>query len=646
MRAALLASMIRPLQAVSHAMPPRFSALAARLVNPRRKRYLPRGVSAGAFLDTLRSRGIDHVVLRWFEDLPHVAAGHDIDLLVADEHAALLDDLVTYWPGGHPVDIYSVSGDGGYAYAPWFVAVPRVHQMAVFPPEISRGILKRAVLQDGRFRVPAPRDHLLSLAYHAAYLKGEHAGLTSRAQPDVPRAAGSHDYPATLRRLAASEGYDLPESPTFEDLDDMLGLYGWRPPIDVLERISAWSPWVHRRHVLQERGAPEGLVVFFIRDRAVREGRQDDITRALRSRGFDTILVKDLSDEERDTLARSTRGGNWGPGPYALSGGEPRCMVVAHDVMPQPASAVRHLHPLLDNLRVAEAKKLIRRAIIAGRPQKESYNAIHSTDNSREAWRLVRQVLPEEAPIISDYAHSSSLAFHAQGVGVRDLTRYGNRARVDLIEWNGRPAVRKTFKPHCEAYCAREIAALEALSGTGMVPRLLETGAFHLITEYVQDRWEGRVPVFLPLPLVRQMAAFLRHCLARGYDPVDLVPSSNVLLDPSGQLKFIDFEFCVDRAGRIQPEKSYCLDGVPPDFAGDVPVGSDHIFAPYRQGWFRYTGLSRGSFLHAPPWRQRLERALSFGYVMVRWRAYVPAKIALRDRAPRAVRLLRRVRAR
>jgi hypothetical protein len=116
------------------------------LINPesRARRQLRIGLDWDAFFAALSERGIRYVVLRWFESLPAVAPGEDVDLLIADEDIGRIGDLCGRWRTGRVCDVYSVTGLPGSDF----------RKMAYYPPACATRILERAVLQQGRFRVP------------------------------------------------------------------------------------------------------------------------------------------------------------------------------------------------------------------------------------------------------------------------------------------------------------------------------------------------------------------------------------------------------------------------------------------------------------------------------------------------------------
>jgi hypothetical protein len=111
----------------------------------------------------------------------------------------------------------------------------------------------------------------------------------------------------------------------------------------------------------------------------------------------------------------------------------------------------------------------------------------------------------------------------------------------------------------------------------------------------------------LPLPQVRQLAAFVRKAVANGWDPVDLKPRANALYTPGG-VRIIDYEFWRRCDPGTRPEDSYCLAGVPVEYEGDRPWGRLFGANPYPEKWKRIIGLDVKSFLYDPAWLQAIKR--------------------------------------
>ncbi|MEO6255243.1 MAG: hypothetical protein ABIO69_00370 [Sphingomicrobium sp.] len=569
-------------------------------VNPRRRRHLVPALSTERFIERLNERKIDYVLLG---DTPD-----NLEVLVSDDHLDRLRDLVTLWPIGAPVSIYTPSARPGTSYtSPLAETHPR-NRMAIFPRRIAEGLLRRAVARPGQAKVMDARDALFACAYRAAYME---ATCCEWSKPEA-QCAGCRPFDAELKRLAALAGVALPEQLSAQSLDQMLEHEGWRPPLDLLEKASEWAPWIRDSFpALQsvERTEPAGVAVFFIRERAIENGLKSEILETLKEKGFDLIHVVDLDEQDREGAGNAFRGGNWGMGSWKRDGGRPGCIVVGLDLLPLPVSGdLADLHPFCDDLKIIRAKVAVRQLVNANLPGKEQYNGLHSTDNSDQSWRVVRQLFPEQEDMLRDLVKTGRAKFPKRDA-VRDLTRYGSRAQVALIEHRGTLAIRKTFRPGALRYMEREADVMETLAPVcPEVPKLLARADDHIIIEYVGE--SAPLPPWphpLPLSVVRQLARFIKTCVAHGYDPIDMKPSGNVLMTKTG-IKVIDYEFWRRCDPATPPEKCFCMAGLPRDYTGDRPRGVLFLYDPYPAQWFRYTALSVDSFLHDPAWLQLVKR--------------------------------------
>ncbi|MDJ0627700.1 MAG: hypothetical protein QNJ44_05535 [Rhodobacter sp.] len=211
---------------------------ATRLVNPRGKLFIPPQLGVEGFFRALEDAGARHVVLRWFDELPHIARGHDLDILVADEAVGTVDALLSTWPRGQKIDYYSETGTGGTGYRPELL-----HDVPAFPASVARELLASAQRRPGGWSVPGPRGHFLGLAYHAVYLKGFASGL---AADDFapPRKKGSRDYAAVLSALGETAGIPIAQPVTMASLDAMLRIEGWRPDDAHLAALAPANRWI------------------------------------------------------------------------------------------------------------------------------------------------------------------------------------------------------------------------------------------------------------------------------------------------------------------------------------------------------------------------------------------------------------------
>ncbi len=251
--------------------------------------------------------------------------------------------------------------------------------------------MRRTVLRAGA------REHFLSLAYHALYHKGFDAGLPASGEKQSRRARAGHDYATILRRLAVGLGVDV--AITLEGLDAYLDAQGWRPPHDMLIRLSRRNRWVRsllRRH--DERSSSDDrIAVFLVREEALRRGGVERAAQLIKEQGFEIRTIRTIETNKVATLARSLRGGNWGRGPWPISGGPPVAAIVAYDPAPiAPTRKQKKRFPFIANARLL-CKENLRDAFNEGFPKDQHCNAIHSSDNGREALDYLRIIVPDGA---------------------------------------------------------------------------------------------------------------------------------------------------------------------------------------------------------------------------------------------------------
>ena len=577
------------------------------------RHYVPHGLGLAGLLARLRDEKLRHVVLRWFESLPKLPPGEDLDVLVDDDHLPQVLALVESGPGVQPCDIYSETG------------LPRsdYRKMPYYPPRLAKELLDGAVLHQGLCRVPDPKSHLLSLIYHAVYHKGPSSGISETAELAEGTRAAEHPYPRTIAELASRIGEKV--SVTRAGLDAFLEAHNWRPPRDMLLRLGKRNRWIRESLRSEPEGAQDrGLVVFVVREEAMRRDGLEKLVPLLEQSGFSIVKTKLLAGNEQRRVTHNIRGGNWGRGPWAISGGPPAAVVVAFDPQPLPLSRKQQKKfPLATNARVLE-KGSIRDVFNEGLPPEQHCNALHSSDNGNEAWEYIALAMPEAAGAIRRHLESWQAESSDEAPVVQDLTRFGRRTRVELIEYHGQMAVRKTFKLGCERFCRREELAMRELSRmVPQVPRLIEAGQRSVVYPFYDDvlRYERSSGWLMSVDVALQAIVALRQVYEAGYALVD-ASIDNVLIDRREGLKLIDFEFLHRYEQRPSSfAESYDIAGCPRDFSGDLPAGGSKN---YRTHWQPYIGLSLDSLLNDPAWLQTIKRTV---YVAVRPYRYWPRRM-------------------
>lgn len=576
----------------------RLTLLTQQPVRPERpRRYLSEALGVTGLAAELSRGGRDPVVLRWFEELPRLEPGEDLDVLAADEDLAGVRDVLDREPGTIPVDLYSVSGLPGADYA----------GAAYYPPALARRILEGSLVHDSGMRVPNPRDHLHSLAYHAVYHKGLRSGLPTEGGL-APHDSPEHDYAGVLRDLAADVGVDLPA--TMEGIDGYLAGVGWRPGTDTLRRLSVTNPWVATRVTspgVRETEPPEPAV-FLLRERLLEVAGLEEVAQVLRRLNFEVLRLEKLDDRARERCSREARGGNWAQGPYPTSGGPPVAVAVAVHYGPRrPPPDVLRKYPLLTNGDVADAKRLVRELVDARVHPSERFNAVHSADNEPEAWEYVALAVPGAEDELRGEVQQRREAYRTP-VPVRAVLSRGRRSKVEVVEHEGHAAVRKTYAPPFADHLERELAAMAALHGSvPAVPRPIATGdGWFVLPLYSRPlvgpavRSSGHL---LPLARVRQVVDVLRAVHAEGFDLVDAKPE-NFLLDDVRGLTLIDLEFAHRPTSPTDLRRTCMFAGPEAGFSGPLPV-SDFS---YEYRWRRLTGLPLDVLLDGSPFLQHVHR--------------------------------------
>lgn len=572
------------------------------------RRYVPHDLGVSGLFAKLKENGTQYAVLRWFENLPLLPPGEDLDLLVADDDLAAVHNLLDAGPGLQPCDVYSVTGLPGSDY----------RGLPYFPPQLAAALLSNTQIHSSQARVPSPSHHFLSLAYHAIYHKGRKSGLISRTHAWRAAKNIDHDYVSVLRSLAI--GSNIRAELTFEGLDEHLQAAGWRPPRDMLVRLAK-----NRRDLKSLLGNRDhtnedpGLAVFLIREAAAQPTSLTNLIEEIERQGFQILKTKILSATESQAVGRTIRGGNWGRGPWAACGGLPAAAVVAYDSEPIPVSRrTQRRFPQLTNARLL-CKGKLRDSFNQTLPPELHVNALHSSDNGHEAVEYIQIVMPESLDEIQTEIVRLKASFATREPVLLQLSVFRRRAKTEVIRFGNRLAVKKTFKPHQRSYCEREAWAMSHLSEVvSAIPPLLATDGESVIYPFYDDvlkfrRASGRL---LPLEVAKQAIAALRQVYEAGYALIDAHPE-NVIVDRQHGLKLIDFEFLY-QYDRLPAsfEQSFDIVGCPADFPGSQPDGGAKSYAKH---WQPYIGLSLHSLLHDPIWLQHAKRSVYF-IISLPWR--------------------------
>jgi len=551
------------------------------------RRYIPKDVGVENFFRSLNKLGVQYVCLRWHEDLPRLKDGEDIDLLVDDHDLPQIETLLTGTRDeGIPVDLYTVSGILGtdYCTVPYFL------------PALARFALEQPRLFNGLVKIPRPQSYFYTMCFHVVYHKGLASGLPETGESKSETSA-DHDYASALARLAQDANLPVPEM-NLSELDQVLATAGWKPSTDTLRKYSRRNNWLKSeitRNAAKLDPIFDGLAVFFVRERAV--PWLDQIVRLLDQDGFELLERRHLSEHEIGHIASQIRGGNWGRGPWPLSGGNPATVLVAYDCFPRMEEG-QDDPTNIANARIQRTKERIRNVIVGSLPNDERFNGLHSSDLPQEALEYVELIDPDLRGRIGVSAAQIASKTRTPYPVVDRLGGNGRRAKVELIRFKSGLAVCKTFRPTALRFLERELLARKLLSNRSEVAPILESGENYLVTKYykhdnTQLSWFKPLfgnRRFVPVSVIQRSVELIRCFRRLGYELIDFSPQ-NMIFDKVDGLKIIDFEF-FQKGLEVTNNLigNYAWWHPPADFAGDCRVACRKN-SPYRRAWLKRTGI-------------------------------------------------------
>ncbi len=541
--------------------------------------YIVKKLNREAFVKELNRRKIPYVMLRWWEGFPEIPHGEDMDFLMTPEGFKQSKDLITYKKNKNKCDTYLLNGQkpGHWKNLPYF------------PNPLFTAALNSRVLYNDLIYVPDSRLHFATMAYHAVFHKGEKSGLPGFENTS---GAGDHNYRQVLSKLALKAGYhgEIAVSPIVSWLKEN----GFAPNKDTMAKCIDVNPELDflypRRKYDYTR--PE-LSVYVIRETAVKDGLVNHFLEVFKGTGFDILWHGQLNEQQKMVATRHMRGGKWDRASYHTIGGGPETLVVTLDYHPKPMKYEKgSKYNWFDNQNVLKAKQKCRKALAQHKLFRD-YNPLHCADNETEALEYLYYVIPGKTNEITEKAERMRKRYKTEYPVLDTLSR-GNRSKVELIDYKGRKAVKKTFRAYYQQHFEREMLILDNLGGKySFIPNLYEKGDGYFIVEYYDNildysnvaRLKGQLSGHKS-QIVDVVKAMYSHGLAYiNFTPV------NIIITQSGRMVCVDYEF-VHRY-KDKPEtvnQAYEVVGVPRDFLGALPAGFDHRNSSFRMVWGYFLG--------------------------------------------------------
>ncbi|RNF39521.1 hypothetical protein [Planococcus salinus] len=532
------------------------------------RHYLSPDISLEGFFKVLNNYGLQYVILRWYDKLPFSDISEDVDLLVSDEDVEVVQQLINEKVGILPFDIYSVSGLPGSDFK----------NIAYYPPYLAERILNGRRLWKEKFFVPGKKDYLLSLMYHAVYHKGEKSGIPISQDKLARNDLADHEYLVILQQLARENDMDLKEQNLLY-FHNFLKEQGWAPATDTIRKLSGTSgSWLETTIQDNESNFHKNgeLMVFVVREWAAERGKTDYIVDWFEKAGLNTVMKVELDEEQKRKAAQNLRGGNWERGPWPVSGGKPSALLVMYDYHPRALNAnMKKRYPHVSN-ELYLLKEKLREEMNAPLSKEERTNPIHSADDEIEAFDYITAVVPEVLGEVKETITKWDADYVTKERVIADISENKRRAKVEVIEYNGQKAVKKTYKADKERFLNREKYVYGELSKEcEFIPKLLDSGENYIITPYLQTlkfTENHHIKKQLLKKYRKEIFSISEFFYNKGYALIDFHPG-NLLITKEG-LKVIDFEFLYQYENIPKSSReSFDLMGFPDDFVEDRPYG-------------------------------------------------------------------------
>lgn len=545
--------------------------------------YVVSNMTKLEFVTELENRGVEYVLLRWWQNFPEFPEGEDMDILMRPKGFEKIKDLITYKKNDNKCDIYLLNGErpGHWNHIPYF------------PNKLFEQTIQTAVLHNNLVRVPDAFHYFATMGYHALYHKGCKSGLQGI---DKSGCEVEHDYQSLLESRVKELSLSLKEV-TAESIHSFLMKNGFAPGTDTLSKIVDVNPELEflLPQIPKNKNSVPEMAVYLIRETAVKDGLTRDFLRVFEDMKFDIIDSTDLDVEQKIVAKNELRGGKWDSAGYETKAGGPAIMVTVLDYFPKkPSNRLKKKYRWLTNSNVLSAKRACRKVVLQKKWFKY-YNPIHCADYEIEALEYLNVVYSKEKVELILAEVDERKLLYKTGNDVVKLLSKGRRSKVELIKYDSTDkAVKKTFRKGCEKFFERELNTLRKFQGESFCPELLQSGENFYIVKYYESiiNYESAADMKAKLSGNRsKIMEVIKTMHENNLTFINFTPE-NVLLTASGELKAIDFEFVQSYGANTpkSPADAYEVRGVPKGFKGDLPRGFDYRNSSYSVVWQYYLG--------------------------------------------------------
>lgn len=517
--------------------------------------YLKKEYTLLDFFKEVNTRDINYTVLRWFDELPYVKPGEDIDILVAyDDYKVCMEYFTPFeLSGGQKFDIYCSSFLDGSNY----------HNISYYPQDLAFKILSDSSINDNGVRSPNKISHKLSLLYHILFHKAERSGYSlygtdSNIMPE-------HDYKSVLNSM-----FDL-KVESLKEIFEILSRSDFLPNIDTMKKLSGIANSCALRELISEYEREHYPVTFsgslsalVIREELKKNSNiYNKLFTCIEYEGLEILDIKENIDEE---FSKNVRGNNWNKGPWPVSGGKPKEVVFVYNHSKESALTGDHFE--IDK-KIKSIKNYIRDYTSQVLSYNKTFNGLHTSDGSSESLEYAELICEEyKDSIIRKCLHFDEFENPLKGFKViEEVTRFGRRANVYKVYYDNDVAIVKIYKnSHCTAF-NRELELYKNVKSKHL-PKLLDYGCNYMVLEYINPDQDE------VLNETEQVDRFVMDMFASGYFNADTNDSN--IIRSKGCVYFIDFEFTNKYLNKALVDIPYEYAGIPIDEISHYHVPSNY----------------------------------------------------------------------
>jgi len=524
--------------------------------------YLKKDIGLEDFFERIANENVRYVVLRWFDSLPNIKHGEDVDMLVDSQSLPIIMKYFTHFPlaGHQKFDLYPSGYDSEMNY----------NNLSYYPENLAHEILDNSVVLNGKYNIPNKHYHILSLLFHILFHKAERSsfildGICKKVSPE-------HSYPQIIKEISGIEFRSL------GDIFDYLLENSFLPSIDTMKKYAAIAKskglldivCQHEKVWLDGDDWAGESVMFVVRESLAKYPfLEKKLDHAIRSQGYEIISIIDEVPKSFSLLAR---GNNWGKGPYAVSGGEACRLIVAHNQRPD---YMINADGFSQDKKIVFVKNFIRNATAIRLPFWKQFNGLHTTDNTAETLEYAQYISHEfMSEILIKIKKSEARDKIKDSFKViESLTAYGRRANVYKVYYQDKISVLKIYKPEFNNYFSNEVSFYKKANANSLpVPELLEVGDGYFVTDFIEGntvRFGLKSILKANYRLDRAYKKFVLLCHKINYFNSDFVFSNNIITS-EGKVFFYDFEFMQEYIEFSS--EPYELSGIPDNCMGSYLI--------------------------------------------------------------------------